>query len=190
MRRTIMRGALCLLLVGASSCGADEPAATQDAEWVRYDNARYGYSVRFPSGLHRAIEPVSPALTSPREILTVGSLPLHYRATNCEAWAGAAQQDLGPSDVFVTVREIGMGSSDDGAPRPAHFARSAQFERSDCPGSNALVQNFRFNDAGRSFDVLIAAGPRATERTRDDVYGILDSLELDPHVKPDWRAVG
>jgi hypothetical protein len=198
MPRPILQGLLYTLLTAgigsAAACGANDDATASAAKWERYDSREYGYSVRFPSGWHRVTEPLSPELSSPREIFSVGSIPLRYRQSNCEAWAGSAQQQLGPTDVFVTVREIGVGSRPvrDAMPRPARFGDGSQLpsERSACPGSEALIQHFRFRDARRRFDVLVASGPGASERTRRSAFAILDSLKLDPDVRPDWSSVG
>jgi hypothetical protein len=129
----------------------------------------------------------------PREILSVGSFPLRYRPTDCDAWAGSAQQDLGAGDAFVSVRETGnLSGADYGnfPRRPGHF--SAQFgqgpERSLCPGGHGLLQEVRFSDAGRNFDVLLGFGSKVSDERRREAYRTVDSLRFDPRKKPGWPA--
>jgi hypothetical protein len=76
-------------------------------DWTSYRSARWGYAVSFPSSWHRAERPVTPALTDPREILSLGTFALRYRPTNCEAFAGSAREDLGPRDALMTIQERG-----------------------------------------------------------------------------------
>jgi hypothetical protein len=48
----------------------------------------------------------------------------------------------------------------------------------------------RLSDADRHFHVLVAFGPDASVAVRDQAWRILDSLQIDPNMPPDWRAVG
>jgi hypothetical protein len=84
---------------------ATSSPAHEESGWKSFSNSRWGYEVAFPRGWNVTRESLSPKLTDPREILSIGTFPLHYRPTNCEAFAGSAQQDLVPGDVFVSVQE-------------------------------------------------------------------------------------
>jgi len=146
-----------------------------------------------PPSWTRATEPLTPKLDDPRERLAVGTFPLRYRATNCEAFAGSAQQDLGPRDVFLILLERGDPTNErygDLPARPAKFGPTTGDapEPTDCPNSNAEIQWIEFSDARRNFMVLIAFGRGASDDTRTLAYRILDTLEFDPQIQPDWPA--
>src|SRR5919107_4418998 len=106
-RRTtemLMRAAtmLCLLVVTAmgAACGGEtqvpaSPAAHERAGAARVATAR-GVTVVLPTGWRRARESLTPALTDPREVLSVATFPLRYRHTQCAQVPGAALLDLGP----------------------------------------------------------------------------------------------
>jgi hypothetical protein len=184
-----------LISFAAGECGQAEPPA----DWTSYRSAQWGYTVSFPANWQRATRSLTPKLTDPREILSLGTVPLRYRPTNCEAFAGSAQQDLGEQDVLLTVQERGIptpeqgypeGKIDNVGPRPERFGpESGSSPRpTDCPGSQALIQWIDFADAGRHFYALVAFGRSAPAELRRDAYRILDSLHFDPSVKPGWPA--
>jgi hypothetical protein len=182
-----------LLLAG---CGGHDSHADRRARSpasAHYESSRWGYTVRYPVTWLRASRPLTPSLTDPREILSLGTFPLRYRHTNCEAWAGSAQQDLGDRDAFVSVREAGdLSGADYGEfpRRPHRFgAQSGRApEPSPCPGGHGVLQHVRFSEAGRNFDVLLGFGGRVSGEGRREAYRTLDSLRFDPGRKPDWPA--
>jgi hypothetical protein len=167
--------------------------------WTAYRSAEWGYSVSFPANWQRATRSLTPKLTDPREILSLGTFPLRYRPTNCEAFAGSAQQDLGDPGRPAHHPESGIPTPEQGypegkivnvPPRPGRFGpeSGSGTRTTDCPGSQASVQWINFRDAGRYFYALLAFGRSAPVELRHDAYRILDSLRLDPSVKPDWPA--
>lgn len=165
----------------ANRAGSAGPTTYRSAEW--------GYRVSFPSGWRRAHGRLSPKVTNPREILSLGTFPLRYRPTDCEAFAGSAQQDVGPRDAFLTIQESSARSPDLFSLRPRRFGPTAKapgqpeavkpIEAGSCPHSDALVHWFPFRDAGRAFYVLFAYGRSAPRELRAEAYGILDSLRFD-----------
>jgi hypothetical protein len=187
---------LILPVMLLSGCGAGNSHVERQARssgWTRYESSRWGYTVRYPVTWLRASRSLTPSLTDPREILSLGTFPLRYRHTNCEAWAGSAQQDLGAGDAFVTVRETGDLSGADYGTFPARPRRlSAPFggplEPSPCPGGHGRLQHVRFSDGGRNFDVLVGFGRKVGNAGRREAYRIVDTLRFDPTTKPDWPA--
>jgi hypothetical protein len=185
-------GSLTRIDLRASSSSED----MAPPDWITYRSAKWGYTVSFPPTWQRAERPVTPRLTEPREILSLGSFPLRYRPTNCEAFAGGAREDLGPADAFLTVQERGFDHNSewlDFPQRPKRFgptlsANVAEPTCGDRPGTD--VRWFNFTDAGRHFHVLVVSGPDAAPDSRRDAWGILNTLRLDPNVKPDWPASG
>jgi hypothetical protein len=197
---------LCVLLLVplAIACGSDEagvraPAVASEGvdldRPVRVARGR-GLTVQLPGGWSRAHESLTPSLSDPREVLSVGTAPLRYRATGCAHVAGAALEDLGPADAFVTLQERGLDPSStwpDFPERPARFGPElgGRSEASECAPSARFTDHwFTFSDRGRHFHVLVAFGTHAPPAVRDQAWGILDSLRVDPGVPPDWRSSG
>ena len=182
--------------VGRPPWFALDPGA-EDAsppDWTTYRSAERGYTVSFPASWQRAERPVS-RLTDPLEILSLGTFPLRHRPTNCDAFAGSAREDLGPSDAFLTILERGFDPTSEWPgfpPRRERFsptpenAKGAEPACGDRPGTDGRWLNF--TGAGRHFHVQIVLGPDATSAVRRDAWRILDSLRLDPAAKPDWPA--
>jgi hypothetical protein len=180
--------ALAMPLFGCGGGGERKAPVFQDARW--------GYSVRFPGTWYRAAKPVSPKLRDPREILALATFPLpRYRPTNCEAFGGSARTEMGRYDVFLTVLERGYDRDSewlDFPPRPEHFGptepRPGEHGCGDPLGATVFWR--RFSDAGRHFYTLVVIGADAPESAREQAWGILDSLRFDPDRRPTWPASG
>ena len=52
------------------------------------------------------------------------------------------------------------------------------------------VLSVGFSDGGRHFHVDVAFGPQASPDVRRQAWAILDSLHVDPAVRPDWPSAG
>jgi hypothetical protein len=182
-----------LISFGAGECGR----AVLSPDWTTHRSAKWGYTVSFPATWQRAERPVTPRLTEPREILSLGTFPLRHRPTNCEAFAGSAREDLGPADAFLTILERGFDHNSEWLEfprRPKRFgptpenANVAEPACGDRPGTD--VRWFNFTDAGRHFHVLLVAGADAPPEVREEAWRILNALRLDAGVEPDWPASG
>jgi hypothetical protein len=188
--RSLTVAALLLL----SSCGEEtsRPVAATTPVAV----AARGLSVELPTGWQAAPSSLTPNLTDPREVLSVGTYPLRSRQTDCAHMPGSALEDLGPTDALVTVQERGTdpGASWTGFPqRPPRFGPElgGPSEASACsPAARFTDHWFRFSDGGRHFHVLVAFGPHASPAVREQAWTILDRLRVDPSVTPDWRSSG
>ena len=185
-----MRALAVLALLALAAC-AEEPAATsQLAEGDR------GVAVELPAGWHLADERLTPNLTDPVEVLAAATVPLRYRETGCAHVAGAALEDLGPQDAFLTLQERGYDHRSawpDFPPRPDRFGPrlGERSEASYCvPAARFTDHWFGFSESGRRFHVLVAFGPEAPEHVRAEAWAVLDSLRIDPTVRPEWRASG
>jgi hypothetical protein len=156
----------------------------------------HGIAVELPPGWEAAPTSLTPGLTDPREVLAVATFPLQYRPTLCAHVAGSALEDLGPRDAFVTLQERGLDSDSawQGFPaRPRHFGPGlgGASEAGDCvPRARFADHWFGFSDRDRHFHVLVAFGPDATAATRAQAWAVLDSLRIDPTVRPDWPSSG
>jgi hypothetical protein len=187
MRLVLVLAALAVL------CSCAE-TRTERVAAVQPRYAAHGVSVELPPGWQAAPGSLTPHLSDPREVMSVGTYPLRYRTTACAHMAGSALEDLGPEDAFVTVQERGAGASSSGfPPRPAHFGPrlGGPSEASACvPRARFADHWFTFSDGGRNFHVDVAFGPRAPEAVRHQAWAILDRLRIDPTVRPDWRSSG
>lgn len=150
-----------------------------------------------PEGWHRAEQPLTPHLVDPREVLSLATFPLRYREGACAHMPTGALEEMTSADVLLTVQERGLGPASEAAgfpPRPAHFrfepgqgSEAVQCVR----GPVRFVDHwFTFSDGGRHFHVEVALGESAPEARRLDAYRILDSLRIDPDVRPDWTSSG
>jgi hypothetical protein len=183
--------------------GAETSPAARDAGWRVLDSLRVhaqvafgrGLSAELPSGWQQAEKRLTPQLTDPREVLSLGTFPLHAEEGECGHMPTGALEDLGPSDAFVTLQERGRGggASLDFPPRPERFGPDPgdRSEARDCvPGARFTDHWFGFSDAGRRFHVLVAFGPEATQERRAEAWRALDSLRIDPGLRPDWDNAG
>ena len=182
-----------LLLAG---CGEDTESriSSPPPQLERY--VAHGVAVVLPAGWQHALSPLTPNLSDPREVLAVGTYPLRYRPTRCAHLPVSALEDMGPRDAFVTLQERGRDPSSswpDFPPRPSHFGleRGGPSEASACePHSHFADHWFGFSDSGRHFHVLVAFGPEAPATTQQQAWAILDSVQVDPTMLPDWPSSG
>jgi hypothetical protein len=178
-------------VVALSGCGQRAESAPPPATY-----GAHGLEVELPPGWDHARASLTPQLLDPREVLSVGTFPLRYRETGCNHMPSSALRDLGPADALVTIQERGLdpGSSWQGFPaRPAHFGPTPHdaSEAEQCvPDARFTDHWIWFTDGGRHFHVLVAFGPEASAVTRDEAWGVLDSLRVDASVKPDWDSTG
>jgi hypothetical protein len=177
----------------AVACGA-QSAATPPPPPQKVDDSAHGLAYELPPGWQRATVSLTPHLVDPREVLSAGTFQLRYRETECAHVAGSALEDMGPTDAFITLQERGLDPGSDWAgfpPRPAHFGPTlgGSSEASACVPSAQFTDHwFTFSDAGRHFHVLVAFGPKAPDAVQREAWGLLDSLRVDPAVRPDWKS--
>jgi hypothetical protein len=185
--------ATAVAVLALSGCGQAASSAPTP-EPTAY--SAHGLSVELPPDWQPAGATLTPGLGDPRERLSVGTFPLRYRRTGCAHLPSSALRDLGPTDAFLTLEERGLepGSSWQGfPPRPEHFGPTPNdaSEAAQCvPEARFTDHWIWFTDGGRHFHLLVAFGPRASRATREETWAILDSLQVDPNVKPDWKSVG
>src|SRR5687767_4756697 len=121
-----MRVAAAVLVAGLilSSCGADEerpaPVATAAAGTTHFTDERRGFEVIFPSAWLRADTVLTPALSDPREILSVGTVePVANRgSSSCAQHPVETMARVGPRDAFVTIQERTNQLSNEMRPGP------------------------------------------------------------------------
>ena len=149
-----------------------------------------GVAVDIPPGWQPASESMTPELLDPRELISVATFKLRYRRTECEAFAGGAQRGVGARGVFVTLQERAPYSREPSRrpfpARPLHFGSRTGGRGYDCSRARARSQWITFSDGGRNFYAMVVSGRAASRERRREAYRILDSLRVDPSVRPDW----
>jgi hypothetical protein len=184
--RVVTAITLCVVVAG---CGGSQRHATR---WRTISDPRHGLNFELPSGWQRARVNLTPHLVDPREVLSVGTFPLRYRPGGpCAQFPVSALEDLGPRDAFITIQERGRGSAAGFPPRPRHFGPrlGGPSEAPGCvPGKSFTDHWFTFADGGRHFHVLVVFGSAANGAVERQAWHILDSLEVDPRLKPTWRS--
>jgi hypothetical protein len=189
----LLAGLALASTIAVAGCGG-EPAAPPPPQLVT--DQTHGLAVELPLGWQRATASLTPGLVDPREVLSVATFPPRYRPTGCAHVAGSALDDLGPRDVFLTLQERGLDRDStwrDFPPRPTHFGPElgGPSEASECVPSACFTDHwFAFTDGDRHFHVLVAFGPQAPVTVRREAWAILDSLRIDPRVRPAWRSSG
>jgi hypothetical protein len=185
-----MRAAVAVLVAGLvlSSCGADEEprraaaAAAAPAGTTRFTDERRGFEVTFPSGWKRADTVLTPALTAPREILSVGTVdPVpNGEESACAHHPVATLERVGPRDVFVTILESAVsGEMRAGPPQ----LDAVEPDDSEAPGCLRRDVPFRtywmpFEMGGRGFYADAAVGDDVTAEGRAELQAVLDSFAV------------
>jgi len=192
----IVVGAAVLTAV-SDTAGPDERPATRPAdEWTTTVNKAHGFTVSVPPGWRLSTESLTPELLDPRELMSAATFPLAYRRGRCNHMPDGALRAMGPADGFVTVQERGgnpRASLTGFPPRPASFGASVEQRPGDataCLGGTPRTFEYwvPFRDANRRFYTLVVLGRRASQRTRDEAFAILDRLRFDPTALPDWKS--
>jgi hypothetical protein len=157
-------------------------------------DAGHGLQVRLPHGWRLASVNLTPHLTDPREELSAATFRMRYRPGACAQFPVSAIADLGPRDALVTLQERGLDpgySWPDFPRRPADFGPElgGQADVRGClPSARFTDHWFGFSDSGRHFHVLVVFGIDAPASVRAQAWRILDSLRVNPRVRPMWRA--
>jgi hypothetical protein len=150
---------------------------------LTFRSARYHYSVSYPSSWHRATRSLTPHLSDPHEILTLGTGRLPVGGPRCAQVPVNALEAVGATGALITVQERAPANADGGfPPRPKHFQlhRTPSLAIPAClaPHGRPRLTWIAFRDHGRHFYVLVALGRSATTQTRRETARILDSLRF------------
>ena len=183
------RAGLLLVLLALAGC-ADDSGRERPRSTLAVGR---GVTVALPPGWQRAETSLTPHLTDPREVLSVATFPLPPpRREDCAHMPVSALEDLGPRDALITLQERGRGGTAFPA-RPERFGPDlgGPSEAGGCAARARFRDHwFGFAEHGRGFHVLVAFGPEATAATQEETWGVLDSLRVDPDVRPDWDSAG
>jgi hypothetical protein len=161
------------MLAAALAAGGAPSARSATGDGIRYD---------IPAGWHAPGKSLTPNLTNPHEVLSVGTGRLP-RGGRCAQFPSAALAALGPTDALVTVQER-LGSVVRFPARPRRFSLPVAdtSEAAQCAGPGASFTSywFEFRDGGRGFHVLVALGRAAPSARVREALAVLDSLRITP----------
>jgi hypothetical protein len=146
--------------------------------WTVHRDSAAGYRVSYPRTWYRSASSLTPNLRDPKEILSLGTLPLRPGG-GCAQFPTRALTELGPGDALVSLQERAGRPTAEFSPRaiPFRLGRPTRTEISACVPRLHFEERFiPFRDHGRAFYAIIALGRSAEQETRKDVRRILDSL--------------
>jgi hypothetical protein len=189
--------ALDRMLVSFRVRSVDRWTETGDRGTTLHNEAR-GYTITYPAGWTVADENLTPWLSSPSEILSLGTFPLRVSEHPDDGFrlfdapvAPVALRDIGSDDAFISLQEstaLVAGSTEH---RPDHFGPLGCGESIyGCRPSEELPEAWRdapfrawwipFEDAGRAFYLFVAIGTDATPGLRQQAWAVADSLSFEP----------
>lgn len=192
---------VCLALAGTVAACGDDPEPARSARppaagLTTLRDDRVGLTVSFPSSWRRAERTLTPYLTDPVEVLTVGtaSLPANTARARCAQHPTAALERMGPADVLLTLQErrFSRTTADPAGPPRVDRAAADRSEARACLGRNAPIRThwMPFRLSGRSFYAMAAVGDRATAQRRRALQAVLSSLRVGARRIEDDRQRG
>jgi hypothetical protein len=98
----------------------------------------------------------------------------------CAQFATAAFDAIGPTDVLLTIHELGAGYVDE--PRPTDFRAEASGygnpDFAECITDPGRLHGgeFRYIDNGRTFDAILAMGQDVSAEDEDAAWAMLTSF--------------
>jgi hypothetical protein len=177
------------VLLACGSGSAEEMLApaemtTQPPALTTYDDQEGRFNIRYPAAWERSIQSLTPGLTDPREIVSVGSYHMRPGGELCPHLPVNALEDLGPGDAFLTVQERAQPHLADYPPRPIRFDLGEPTEGFDgelCVREPGDLDQWwlPFRDGSRAFYALVALGTSASKETRQQVTQTLNSFHID-----------
>jgi hypothetical protein len=177
------------VLVACGSGSAEEMLAPaemtiQAPALTTYDDQEGRFSIRYPAAWERSMQSLTPGLTDPREIVSVGSYHMRPGGELCAHLPVNALEDLSPADAFLTIQERAQPHLADYPPRPTQFDLGKPTEGFDgelCVREPGDLDQWwlPFRDGSRAFYALVALGTSASKETRQQVTQTLNSFHID-----------
>jgi hypothetical protein len=163
---------------------APAQATTQPPAWTTYYDQDGRFSIRYPVTWERSMQSLTPMLTDPREIVSVGTYDMRPGGELREHLPANALEDLRAEDAFLSIQERSDPHLAVYPPRPIQFdlgEPNKQFEGVDCVREprDLLQWWLPFRDGSRAFYALVALGTSASEETRQQLLETLNSFHLD-----------
>ncbi|MCW2991835.1 MAG: hypothetical protein JWM73_2429 [Solirubrobacterales bacterium] len=176
-------GLLALALLAGCGAAADH-ASPAAVGWTTFNDPANGLTARFPSTWQRARSSLTPHLSDPRELISLGTFAVPpARDADCAHLPVAAMRAAGPTDVFVSIQERAGAARDGFAPRARPFALGPadDSEATTCaPDPRPWRSHWvAFTDAGRPLYALVLIGEDAPAERVRELREVLDGLEFD-----------
>jgi hypothetical protein len=157
---------------------------------ITFHDEQRGYTVTYPDDWVVARENLTPWLSSPSEILSLGTFPLRVSRDpedGLRIWdapvAPAALADMTAADAFVSLQEDPGGFDRVDEPRPESFGpRGCQDSILGCGPRDVPFQGWwiPFEDEGRGFYLSVVIGDDVTAELRQAAWDVADSLSFEP----------
>jgi hypothetical protein len=160
------------------------PHAAPPLPGREYQDPDHHYTIEIPDGWERAVEPLTPRISSLVEIFSAGTYPLRPGGGSCDPFPVNAVDDLGPEDSLVWIAEVSPGEGF--PPRPdtfaGHDATQHVGEQFCLPVSARAFRQwiFPFTQGGRSFYLYVGVGDRITAARRAEAWRLADSFDPEP----------
>jgi hypothetical protein len=135
----------------------------------------HGVELQLEPGWQAAERSLTPTLMNPRELLSVGTMPMRPGA--CATVPRRAIAAMGPGDALITIQERDGARPEDFPPRPQSFRVHPGVGNFECAPQDLKVAPFIFREAGRYFYALVVIERGAPIR---EAEAILDSFEAQP----------
>jgi hypothetical protein len=180
-----MRAVAVALIAGflLSSCGDDERGSAA-ATTTRFSDERRGFEITYPHSWNRAGIVLTPNLSDPVEILSVGTVrPVaNTPSSACAQNPVETMARVGPRDVFFTILERTNQVSGEMRPGPPQLDAVVP-DDSELPACLAREVPFKtywmpFTMGGRGFYASAAVGDDVTPEVRAELQAALDSFHV------------
>ncbi|MGA9598185.1 MAG: hypothetical protein WBV06_18670, partial [Acidimicrobiia bacterium] len=149
-----------------------------DFAWARYSDSDKEFTITYPSDWYVAPETLTPALGF-QMVIAVSTFEAPVSGDRCAQFSTAAFDAIDPTDVLLTIHELGAGYAD--GPRPDDFRSGAEFLQGDfqeCISDPGRLHGgeFRYIDNGRTFDAILAMGQDVSAEDEDAAWAMLTSF--------------
>jgi len=191
--RVALLGTLtAIALGGALGHGGAAAAPGPPAARIHGDAAR-GIAVPLPAGWRVAPRSLTPHLSDPHEVVSLGTGPMPVAARDCAHMPGRAIDAAAPAGAFVSLQEgsrTGVAGPDPSAgddalrwfpPRPARWRLlpAAAAEGFACATARRVRVWWRpFRQNGRAFYLLVAIGRDAPPARRAEALAVVNGLRI------------
>jgi hypothetical protein len=163
------------LLLGGCLGSDETPNETSEGAAESAIAKAHRVQVDLEPGWQAAERTLTPDLLNPKELLSVGTLPM--KRGSCATVPSRAVEAMRPGDALITIQERAEGRPEDYPPRPKHFRVDPGIGNFECAPQDLKVDSFVFREAGRHFYVLVVVDRGAPI---DEAERILNTFEAQP----------
>lgn len=159
-------------------------AATPGDDWLTFTIPDLGISVRYPPGWQVAKQSLTPHLTDPKEVLSLGTLPMAPTDEGCAHVPTDVLERLGRTDAFIMLLEQ-QDYAFKAPPKPDVFSPASGTEGSHTEIPRCIARPLDFNLRwlsfdynGRGFYALVAVGGDASDERQAEPWQVLNNLQV------------